>query len=374
MSRLVAVVIVLLVGFSCRDDGVVPFFGCQLSNLKSSYVVTYDPYGDVDWRKWTRAVSQFHDHIDTNPVKLLAYDKAGYDAVSLMHYEGDESNSDYRRNRVWPLDAYFPAFPSEEEFYTSSESVKRLIPSMEEVGFDHVLSPFMTQYIAKYDPLIHPRKEPFHYSSTQEALNLINEFGGLPIVAHPTLKWDHYSALENFVGIEVYNAYFAYKHKVGELERDYNEHFPFVWDVLLRSKSTKIWGLAVNDHYGPYQYKPEMNGNEEVFDSGKVLLLTPDYTITSLKNAVSKGSFFAVHDYGRTKKLYPKINSIAVSKAGISLATDAAIIRWIYCSHEIGTGPTLDLSSLPAGMNYVRAEVSNENGTVFLQPFSIQPL
>lgn len=376
MSRILFFLMVLTIGsFSCDENDELSMAACELTRgVSSSYEVVNNPYANIEWGTWRTCLAQFHDHIDTVQMKLREYDNARYNAVSVMHYAGDETRDEYRRNRLWPLSEFFADITDEEEFYATSTSLKRFIPSMEEVGFDHLLSPFMTQYITKYSPKIHPRREEFHYTSTQEALDLINKFGGFPIVAHPTNHWNYYLNLRGFQGIEIYNAYYAYKKKVGELRVDYNEHFLSVWDMLLRQKSTKVWGFAVNDHFGPFAHKPLMKGNEDVFDSGKVLLFVPDYSMKSIMNAVTVGSFLAVWDHGQEKNLYPKIQSVEVAASSITINTDATDIRWIYCSHEIGVGPILNLSVLPAGINYVRAEVSNEYGKTFLQPFALSPL
>ncbi len=47
----------------------------------------HNPYRDVDWRSVHRVKTQFHDHI-TNQERLAAYDRAGYQAVSLFNYSG----------------------------------------------------------------------------------------------------------------------------------------------------------------------------------------------------------------------------------------------------------------------------------------------
>jgi hypothetical protein len=359
----------LIVFCSCAGEKYI-FPPCHIESGNEAYEVLYNPYEGVDWENWKYCLAQHHDHVDTIVDKLTSYDNAGYNVLNLMHYAGDENNSDYRRERIWPFEAYF-SFSSADTYYSKSKNLKLFIPAMEEVGFEHLLSPFMEQYIARFDPSVHQRKEHYHYSSTQEALDLIADFGGFGIIAHPTSRWQHYASLDNFRGIEIYNAYYEYKNKIHATPENYNSNFLIVWDILLRTKSTKIWGFSVNDHFGPYNYKSLRNGNEEIFDSGKIMVMVPDYDPGSYKTSLSNGSFYAIHDYGFEKNRYPMISSVGVDESSITIETDAQDVRWFYCRQEISMGRKLDLGSLPRGMNYVRAEVTNESGKIFLQPFSI---
>jgi hypothetical protein len=370
MKKLFFICAILFCGCAADKNA---FFPCYLENARSSYVVLYNPYEDVKWDQWKYCLSQHHDHVDTVMAKVMSYDNAGYNALSLVHYEGNEANAAYRKERIWPFEHFFPGYSSETDFYSKSKNLKLFVPSMEEVGFDHLVSPFLETYITRFDPSIHPKKEAFQYTSTQGGLDLINGYGGSGIIAHPTLGWKYYANFRNYRGIEIYNAYYEFQRKSQPGTRDYNDDFLIVWDVLLRTRSSKIWGFSVNDHFGPYNYDPMQKGNEEIFDSGKIIVLTPDYSLSNYKSSVNKGAFYAIHDFGVEKNKYPKILDVKIDDETITIVTDGNDIRWFFCTMEIANGKRLNLTSLPKGMNYIRAEVSNENGKVFLQPFTIGP-
>ena|GEM_PF-3346966 len=85
--------------------------------------------------------------------------------------------------------------------------MKRLfVPGMEETGCDHVTSTFLTTYIELWELQYCPTKQPWQYETTQECIDLINQYGGLAIIAHPTARAGFYKDLNNYKGIEIFNA------------------------------------------------------------------------------------------------------------------------------------------------------------------------
>ncbi len=338
-----------------------------------SYRVSYNPYEGVDWGGGLSCLTQFHDHV-TGPRLfeqfLGQYDAAGYQAVSVLHYSGVPSHPDSWRKRYWPVSSFIASVSNDAELLSRFKNLRILVPGAEEVGYHHILSPFMTDYIEKWEGNDISQKQPFHYESSQTCIDRIRERGGLAILAHPWNRLEHYDSYSSFQAIEVYSGYANHKAAIGELE-DTNSQLLRVWDHLLVTKSTRIWGIGSNDWFGP--------GREdlrEVFpthiDTGKTVILIEDWTLESLRKSFEKGALFAVKDSGMVKGDFPTINKIQVDENHIQIDTSSEVT---WCANQISyaTGVALSLSDLPSGLKYIRAQVKNATGEVFIQPFTLEP-
>lgn len=348
------------------------FCGSFSATASAEFYVLYNPYQDVDWTTDHRCLTQLHDHVYTYEPYYRAYDQAGYNAVSVLHYSGvmGTYQGSAWHERRWPLTAYMPNYSSDQAFLNTCQNLKILIPNAEEVGYDHITSPFLTTYIAKWEPEYYAQREPWHYESSQECLNLISQYGGLGFIAHP---WglptpSYYLQFQNYRGIEVYSAYATYFQNYGG-GPNLNARLQSVWDALLVQKSTKIWGTAVNDWYGP-NWAPG-SAYPDAWNSGKTIVMIKEWSLPDLRESVDRGAFLAVRDIGLVKNQYPVIDTINVGNGHIVIAT-AGTVRWISDGAVVGQGPDLNLSVLPYTAHYVRAEVDNEYGTVFVQPFTLR--
>ncbi|MCA9423730.1 MAG: hypothetical protein KC994_01585 [Candidatus Omnitrophica bacterium] len=297
------------------------------------------------------------------------YDRAGYNAVSPLHYSGDPSHPQAWRKRYWPVSQYVPSATSDSVLLERFQNLQILIPGAEEVGFDHILSPFLTEYIEKWEGGNQQHKYPFHYESTQACIERIHEMGGLAVIAHPWEGLKHYDSYSGFQAIEVYSGYSNHKFNTGE-QKDTNAEFLRVWDHLLSTKSTKIWGIGVNDWFGPGRedLRAEYPGD---IDSGKTVLLIKEWTLESLRDSFEKGAMFAVKDLGIEKGDYPHIDSIQMGEHEIRIESDAEV-EWIAGQTIRATGEVFSLENLPASMKYIRAQVRNATGEVFVQPFTLE--
>ena len=353
----------------------ITLIGCRhqldkFGNTNCAFKVSYNPYEVVDWTSWQRCLSQQHDHTSVTESRIRAYDEAGYQAVPLMHYSGVQSLEYTSRERLWPLSEFLKEYPSDEAFLETTQNLKFFIPSMEEVGRHHMTSPFLTTYLELWERNFSPNRQVWNYFSNQNLIDKIIQFGGLPIIAHPTEKLGFYRKLNNFNAIEIYNAFFDYRFRTGEFRRDQNQHFLEVWDDLLTYKSTKIFGYAVNDWYGPYNLEVK-ESHPQTYDSGKTLVMLETYSLESYRRSLEAGAFFAIKDHGFEKGLYPQINKIEVDEQSITLEVTDGEVNWSFCGEVIQQGLSFDLSHLPHNLNYIRAEVVNENSTIYIQPFSL---
>ena len=350
---------------------------CHCSNPANTepqvrLVVSYNPYAGVDWTTWQRCLSQHHDHTNVEEAKIRDYDGAGYQAIPLLHYSGVKSLTYTRKERLWPLSKFLKKYPSDEAFLSTLQNAKFFIPSMEEVGRHHMTSPFLLDYLELYEPHLDSQWQPWQYRSNQELIDLIAQHRGLALIAHPTESFDLYQSLSGFHGLEVYSAAMNYNFITGKIGQNKNAHFIRVWDDLLSKKSTRIFGYAVNDWYGPFN-REVRETHPRIYDSGKTLALLENYSLEAYRRSLEQGSFFAIMDTGMVKGNCPQIQEITASPDSISISAVNGNVHWIFKGEVMQSGSTLSLDNLPSGMNYVRAEVRNENCTVFVQPFTLSP-
>jgi len=327
-----------------------------------------DPYRDVGWNSSLRLLTQLHDHVAADTAGIKAYDAAGYQVVSLMDYSGVPSLIYPRRERLWPPERFFSS-----AFRGRLSNIDLFLPNGEEIGFEHLTSPFLETYIEKWEPYWRPRREPYQYQSTQEAIELIGRSGGLAFVAHPWGREDAYLYFRDYSGVEIYSAYAAVQQRVGENWRigghaNANEVMLRLWDKILMRRPN-VLGVAVNDHYGPAS---SLAPGDTLKDSGKILVLAPDATLSAVRRAIEAGAFLAIRDFGVDKGQYPEVRSIEVSSHYVHIDTDGEV-RWISQGGQVATGSRIHFNRLTSG--YLRAEIWNAHGSVvFTQPFVLRPV
>lgn len=347
------------------------------------YTVAYDPYEGVDWNRWHRALAQHHDHMGRLSLeKIKAYDRAGYNVIVPLDYAGKKSGgAAYCDYRLWPVHKYLSCFDSDEELLASLQNIRLFIPSMEEIGCHHMTSPFLTEYIELWEPDYCQTKQQWHYETSQQCIDLINTYGGMAIIAHPTDSAETYMELEGYLGIEIVNGYHYCKWRLKDQFPDYPNyigHFQALWDHLLTHRDTRIWGFAVNDWFGPYDedcYSNEDYIYQAYWDCGKIIVMIPTYTVDDYRSSLEMGRFLAIHDWGpgkENKNRYPKIAAIAVNHLTIAIDTDG-YVTWIANGEKVARGNVLNLTELATEENYryVRAEIKNHFGIVFTQPWTL---
>jgi hypothetical protein len=332
--------------------------------------VWYNPYGGIDWSATRQYKAQTHDHTGLSTARLMSYDSAGYAFPPIMEYSGVASLSYAVTRRLWPSDSVLP-----EGVRRTSAALRTWVPSGEEVGFAHITSLFLTRYIAKWEPSQYATRAPWMYENTQEAIDLVRQLGGFPILAHPWGPWAQFSGLRRYAGIEIYSAYA--EHFFGDGSKPYfaevnrNREILQAWDrVLMRGEF--VVGVAVNDHFGPY--RPLSAVSRRVRDSGKILVIARDTALSSYEEAMREGAILAIRDLGDVKDRYPVVDSITNSSSTLRVWTPGTV-RWIVDGHSLPSpSPSLNVNLLPAATRFVRAEVEGADGTiVYSQPFLVRP-
>ncbi len=180
-----------------------------------------------------------------------------------------------------------------------------------------------------------------------------------------------------------------------------------LWDILLMNlapEGRNVLGIATSDaHRVSAAY------------TGYTMMIMPENTVDNLKNAMSKGQFFAaskclgnheelelyanyliengnatavaigqdildrqVEDYDAKYEApldvdAPYINMVAVDDGADTItidADDALCIRWITNGRTVAYGNTIDLDDYSGEMgSYIRAEIFGEGGIVYTQAF-----
>lgn len=327
----------------------------------------HSPYADVAWSLALRLKAQHHDHVGFSEAKIRAYDAAGYNVVALLDYSGNPLMPQALRRRLWP-----PKDVLRDSFVASLGNIRLFVPGAEEVGDEilHVTSPFLTQYIQRWDPASGP-KQTDEYETTTEMRELITAKGGDAVLAHPWHEHIEPAWAAKFKAMEMYNAFAAvfYRKPVTEfMKTDRNAVMLAAWDKALALNSGLI-GIAVNDHFGPL---PDFPIDDDLRDSGKIIVLADDQSIEAYRRAFERGAVFAIKDVGTVKDRYPTISRIATSSSEVSIDTNGQV-RWIAMGQLVGTGPRMLVSDLAPGTTYLRAEVANADGSVvYTQAFAIR--
>jgi len=325
------------------------------------------PYDEVDWQIDLRLKAQHHDHIGNSGARVLAYDRAGYDVLSVMDYSGKPTAEFSWRERIWPPEAYFPS-----AVLSQLTHIKILVPSAEEAGLgEHATSPFLSDYIEVSEgggPLA-----TWQYRDYAGLLSAIRSNGGSPCIAHPWYE-DLTRHANSATCVEVYSAYAEAMRHAGRPEyagTNRNEQILKVWDRML-DLNERIVGIAVNDHTGPYLADGSMP--DQIRDSGKILVMAREATLEAYQEAFERGAVIAVRDNGEIKDQYPVIRGVSINEDGASIDVDGDV-TWTSRGAVIGRGNYLDRSELPANTRWVRAEVRDAGETVqFLQAFVVRPV
>jgi hypothetical protein len=332
--------------------------------------IYHNPYRDTNWAADQRLLAQHHDHPAIRLDRLRAYDEAGYDVVPLMDYSGAPSLPFALKTRLWPPESVLPA-----DFLASLQHIRVFLPCAEEVGDagNHMTSPFLTTYIESWDPARTPVKQPWQYQAAADMVGVVNSFGGLSIVAHPWTEGKPLQLGVSSFGVEIYSAYAEDRRRqgVGEFaRRDHNEALLRYWDRVLELNPSVV-GVAVNDHFGPL---PDQPTEPQVQDSGKIVVLVKEVSLAGYRAAFERGAILAVKDFGVPKRQYPLIEAISLERTSILIDTPDSV-RWIANGVPLASGSLLEYARIPPGSRYVRAEISNADGSiVFTQAFALRPV
>ncbi len=295
----------------------------------SLYVVEYNPYAGIDWTTILRLKTQLHCHTIQSdggnyPYTVInQYAALGYDALAI---------SDHNK-LTWPWTKW-------AKYINTASWSMAAIPS-EEVSMNniHFTTPFITTSL---------NTRTFK-NNVQKAFTASVNAGGIPIISHPWLMGFTLTTCDTwtgFQGIEIFNP----------TEGTQLQPFDFqLWDHLLTDPARTqkhIWGFAVDDSHD--------TGDK---NQGWIIVYSSQKTASSIKASILAGSFIAV--VGSTAQ----ISSIIQAGSTLIVNTGLPVVWKANGQQTVGTGNTLDLSTLGPGYTYVRAEI---NGQIFTQPIFIR--
>jgi hypothetical protein len=330
--------------------------------------VYHDPYAEVRWDVDRRLRTQFHDHTKDSPALLDPYDEAGYHVMPLFQYSGIPDLPAAWTELHWPPEEFLPP-----GYIEKLGSIERFFPNVELAPQWHLTTPFMEDYIERWDPALHPVKQEHQFETTQEAIDLIEQRGGYPVLAHPWSSPSNFVGLTGLHAIEIYSAFGKMNHVTQVTQTDPNEWMLRVWDTLLE-RDPYVLGLAVNDWHGPQCVVDNCIAHPEVVDSGKVELLAPSSSAEDVERAFARGALLAIRDLGLTKGAVPQVKAIRADEAVIEIDCDGQVI-WTSHGKEVGRGSRFELDRLGANARYVRAEIAGPDGSrVWVQPFVVAPV
>ncbi|MCL2208153.1 MAG: hypothetical protein FWB90_08715 [Fibromonadales bacterium] len=239
-----------------------------------------------------------------------------------------------------------------------------------------------------------------------EILGNIRDKGGISIINHPGRHTNGAGqnctspiASNDATNIQKYADYFRnYPSSVGMeiINKTDGESRTdrFLWDNLLKEMmpDRPVWGFSNDDSHSLDETGYSYN-----------LLLMPELSDEKVLNSMQKGAFFAfsraarcegiwtdapnrgsASHISRQKEPMPKITNIevndntititaiTVNSSGVEIVGNPNI-DWIADGIKIHTGSSLNIANFSDKINnYVRANVWNSNGIIFVQPFGIK--
>ncbi|WP_161822506.1 hypothetical protein [Sporotomaculum syntrophicum] len=132
-----------------------------------------------------------------------------------------------------------------------------------------------------------------------------------------------------------------------------------LWDKINCIGDRMLWGYSnTDDHNGFYAGK-----------NYQFILMT-ELTETALKIAMQEGAFYFCYEPGGTGTVnVPTITRINVDTNTITIqGANISRIDWVAEARKIWTGHTFNYNSFSG--KFVRAELINNNGITYTQPFS----
>ena len=332
-----------------------------------------------------------------------------YNWVAYMSYSGSDQSPAYWTELHWPLASWFAgatipswdSLPPETIIYANAEQVFTGATNT------HVSTPFLRAFIAEFgiSGFTDPPKDPaWMFETRQEELDLIHTLGfadGLPgfaIINHPSLSLvgNGYPAYD---GVEVYNAIFRHwwwesvVNNGGDMTDcagtcsgstcgtacriDTNvTNYEQAYQKMLMLGQTPC-PFAVSDHATVYNRPTIEEGgatlrSEEV-GSGYTIALAPVLTEFAIREAFSRCRVVAVMDlavWPKKKGGAPRLDDVKISadRTLITLSTTAPV-EWVSDGAVVGTGSTLDVSTLAGVATHIYARLGpDEDGSMVWTP------
>ncbi len=201
--------------------------------------------------------------------------------------------------------------------------------------------------------------------SEQDALEAIDEAGGLSVFYHPgrydrSVSWyvEFYEEFDSLIGMEVYNKNDGYPQDRQKWDRVLNAMMP----------ERPVWGFANDDMHNESQ----LGWNRNIF-------VLEELTEDNVRNAMEAGAFYFYRPKRRTTPPELSITNVQTTDDSIqlTLAGNFREIKWrtynpeTQQSETIHSGTTISFTQIPSDAVFVRAEIFGETGKLYTQPFGV---
>jgi hypothetical protein len=350
---------ILLIGVGFQPNIIlfnvdVSFNHVQESLLDHSIdMIIYNPYADIDFNIVNHYKANLHTHTTQSdgsspPAEVILHyhDVGGYNILAL---------TDHNKN-TWPWSKYITA----ESRYQSDSSayypdLNMLAISGNELSNGHHRGSILNGF--SFGGLF--IRFSFWFIERQEGLCFFNHPGRYEYgVEWYQRYFDEYD--DCIIGLEVYN----------QGDRYCNDRI--LWDQINKERAPDdlIWGVSNDDmhHLSTHAFR----NYQHVLMNG----LTEDH----FRNAMIDGSFYFSYEpngsndtdmyYGQA--MAPHLTDVFIQDKIISISADSAQgIQWINENSQIiSSNYSIDASKTQS--NFVRAELINQFGITYTQPFGIE--
>ena len=368
-----------------------------------TYVVTSNPYQNVDWETYGQYKADFHAHSTNSDGSHLTaqmvedhYAK-GFDILAMTDH-------DYTTFSWNTVDKGALSFSRVVQMETGvgrdGKNMIGVFPANEQSSVDHINSFWASYNNTGTGGLTAVEK-------MSETIGTVEKSGGITHLNHPgryTGGGMGYApndeagiaAANNEASVSKYvNLFMTYPSCVGmeiinKIDGD-SRSDRVLWDNILTKtmpEGRSVWGFSNDDAHS-------MNA---IGYSWNVMLM-PALNTKETRIAMEDGAFYAVSRVSRldginryypnnnemrgdgdASTLYlldqstPGISNIVVSESTITITgADYDVIEWIADGKVIATGATIDLNDHKGEINsYVRAQLKSSTGIAFTQPFGVE--
>jgi len=322
-----------------------------LNGLRNPYVIS--PYVDIDWETVGRYKAGIHNHSNLSD---------GLNTIEEMLEEAKKRNFD-----IFSFNNHDILFSAKDIAALSETYGMLLLPDTNEhtkqIPRDHINS-YWSNYVCTR------AAGTTDVEKMRHILSVVQRRGGISIINHPSraIIMNEFMDVEKYVelyrdfnsliGMEIVNRVDI----DGEINRE-------VWDsvLALTMPDRPVWGFSNDDAHHI----------DHLAHSYNVMLINEadELTEDAVRESMENGTFIPYSRFEFGGAPLPEIVSITSCSSKISLkATGYSQINWIVNGEVVSHGSVFNLGvryNKDKPFNYVRAEIINNSGVVYTQPFGI---
>ena len=367
-----------------------------------NYVITSNPYQNVDWETYGQYKADFHAHSTnsdgshTTAQMVEEHYARGFDILAMTDH-------DYTTFSWTTVDKGALSLSRTVQIETGAgRADNRMIgvfPANEQSSVDHINSFWASYNNTGQGGLTAAAK-------MSETIGIVEKSGGLTHINHPgrytggansndalsmasSNNHDNVQKYVNFfmtypscLGLEIIN-------KIdGESKSD-----RILWDNVLQQtmpEGRSVWGFSNDDAHSldaiGYSWNvmlmPALNTKETriAMEDGAFYAVSRVARLDGINRYYPDSNMREVAGAGDGSTLYllsqstPSISNIVVSESTITITgADYDFVEWIADGKVIATGATIDLNDHKDEINsYVRAQLKSDTGIAFTQPFGVE--